>query len=302
MVFIIRNTVYKTNRLTSYIGFVLPAILVFGFVFIFPIFENIKLSLQNARFVEKANFIGLANYKKLLSDPFFWNSFRVMVEYTFLYTIGIFIIGFITAILLDNGSSETKSFFRTFFVLPYAIPDVVTAMVFLWMLDFQFGIINHILAVVHLTQQPVSWLGGNSFIALLTIIGIELWRQFPLHTLIILSGLQDVPADIYEAADIDGANAFRKFFNITLPYMRQILLILLTLTIIWCLRRFTMIWLLTQGGPSRGTETVVIQIYSYAFQFNKMGYAAAVGNVLLFTTMCIVAFYFYTIKRNSEAA
>lgn len=281
--------------------FVLPAILVFGFVFIYPIFENIKLSMQDAKFVEKANFIGLTNYKKLLSDPFFWNSFRIMIEYTVIYTPCIFIIGFITAMLLNSGSSKTKSLFRTFFVLPYAIPDVVAAMVFMWMLDYQFGIVNHVLSAAHLIREPISWLGGNSFVALVTIIGIELWRQFPLHTLIILSGLQDIPAEVYEAADIDGATPVKKFFNITLPYLKQILMILLTLTIIWCLRRFTMIWLLTQGGPNRGTETIVIQIYNYAFQFNKMSYAAAVGNVLLFTTICIVIFYFYNINRSKKS-
>jgi ABC-type sugar transport systems, permease components len=286
----------------AYIGFIIPAMLVFGFVFIYPIIENIKLSVQNARFVEPAKFIGLANYRKLISDPFFWNSFRIMLEYTVIYTLGIFIIGFIAALLLNSGNSKTRSLFRTFFILPYAIPDVVAAMVFMWILDYQFGILNHLLQTLHIIKEPVSWLGGNSFVALLTIIGIELWRQFPLHTLIILSGLQDIPTEIYEAADIDGANKVSKFFNITLPHLKQILMILLTLTIIWCLRRFTMIWLLTQGGPSRGTETVVIQIYNYAFQFNKMSYAAAVGNVLLMATMCIVVFYFYNINRNKKSA
>ncbi len=276
--------------------------LVFAFVFIYPIVENVKLSFQNARFIEPAKFIGLENYARLIKDPFFWNSFRIMLEYTAIYTVGIFIIGFITALLLNSANQKTSSLFRTFFVLPYAIPDVVAAMVFMWILDYQFGILNHFLQTLHIIKEPVSWLGGNSFVALLTIIGIELWRQFPLHTLIILSGLQDIPAEIYEAADIDGATGLKKFFNITLPYLKQIIMILLTLTIIWCLRRFTMIWLLTQGGPSRGTETVVIQIYNYAFQFNKMSYAAAIGNVLLLATMCIVVFYFYNLNKNKKSA
>ena len=276
--------------------------LVFAFVFIYPIVENVKLSFQYARFIDTAKIIGLENYARLIKDPFFWNSFRIMLEYTAIYTVGIFIIGFITALLLNSANQKTSSLFRTFFVLPYAIPDVVAAMVFMWILDYQFGILNHFLQTLHIIKEPVSWLGGNSFVALLTIIGIELWRQFPLHTLIILSGLQDIPAEIYEAADIDGATGLKKFFNITLPYLKQIIMILLTLTIIWCLRRFTMIWLLTQGGPSRGTETVVIQIYNYAFQFNKMSYAAAIGNVLLLATMCIVVFYFYNLNKNKKSA
>jgi len=200
-------------------------------------------------------------------------------------------VGSITALLLDKSTIRYKSIFRTFFILPYAIPDVVAGMIWLWMLDYQFGIVNYLLTTLHLVKEPVLWL-DNPVLALMTIISIEIWRLFPLHTLVIFAGLQSVPEELYEAADLDGAGGISKFFKITLPYLKQVLLILFTVTIIWCFRRFTLIWLLTRGGPDRGTETVIIQIYSYAFNFNKMGYAAAIGNVLLLITIGIVIFYF----------
>lgn len=207
-------------------------------------------------------------------------------------------MGFITALLLDKSTARYKSIFRTFFILPYAIPDVATGMIWLWMLDYQFGIVNYLLTKLHLVKEPVLWF-NNPMLALMTIISIEIWRLFPLHTLVIFAGLQDVPEELYEAADIDGAGGVSKFFKITLPHLKQVLVILLTLTIIWCFRRFTLIWLLTRGGPNRGTETVVIQIYSYAFNFNKMGYAAAIGNILLLITIGMVIFYFIYLRKKT---
>lgn len=221
-----------------------------------------------------------------------------MLIYTTVYTVGVFIVGFITALLLDKSTERYRSIFRTFFILPYAIPDVVTGMIWLWMLDYQFGIVNYLLTTLHLVKEPVLWF-NTPMSALITIISIEIWRLFPLHTLIIFAGLQDVPEELYEAADIDGAGAVSKFFKITVPCLKHVLVILLIVTIIWCFRRFTLIWLLTRGGPARGTETVIIQIYSYAFSFNKMGYAAAIGNILLLVTIGIVIFYFIYSRKET---
>jgi ABC-type sugar transport systems, permease components len=261
--------------------------------------KNLQVSFLNVRFLEHGKFIGLKNYARVIADKNFWHAFRIMVEYSVIYTAGIFIIGFFTAFLLDKSPGRLKSVFRTFFILPYAIPDVVAAMVFMWMLDYQFGILNYIMKVLHIVKDPVLWF-DNPTLALLAIIGIEIWRLFPLHTMIIFAGLQDVPQDLYEAANMDGANPVVKFFNVTIPYLRQVFGILLTLTIVWSLRRFAMTWLLTKGGPDRGTETLVIQIYSNAFSYNKMGYAATIGNLLLFITIAIVIFYFINRRKESE--
>jgi multiple sugar transport system permease protein len=272
--------------------------LIIIFIFVFPVIKSIQLSTTNAKFIEDSKFIGLQNYLKAAKDYYFWHALIILLLYTIVYTVGIFLVGFITAILLDKSTERYKSIFRTFFILPYAIPDVVAGMIALWMLDYQFGIINYLLTKLHLVKEPVLWFNDPT-LALITVISIEIWRLFPLHTLVIFAGLQDVPEELYEAADIDGAGSFIKFFKITLPYLKQILVILIMLTIIWCFKRFTIIWLLTRGGPNRGTETVVIQIYSYAFSFNKMGYAAAIGNILLLITIGLVIFYFNYSRKEA---
>jgi len=282
---------WKIKKNISYSLFILPALLIISFVFVFPVIKNVQLSTLDAKFIETSKFIGLQNYFQVVKDYYFWHALIILLIYTIVYTVGVFVVGFITALLLDKSTARYKSIFRTFFILPYAIPDVVTGMIWLWMLDYQFGVVNYLLTTLHLIKEPVLWFSSPK-LALMTVISIEIWRLFPLHTLIIFAGLQDVPEVLYEAADIDGAGGVSKFFKITLPHLKQVLVILLTLTIIWCLRRFTLIWLLTRGGPDRGTETVIIQIYSYAFNFNKMGYAAATGNIMLLITIGMVIFYF----------
>ena len=282
----------KKKIAVEYLSFILPFLVIIVFIFVYPILKNISLSFHNARFMEKSEFIGFENYIKLFNDKRFWNSVFVLLKYTVLYTVGIFIVGFVTSTLLNSNDSKSKSIFRTIFVLPYAIPDVVAAMVFLWILDFQFGIANHLLIeVFHIIDHPIHWLGANKTTSLLTIVLIEIWRQFPLHTLLLLASMQDVPVELYEAASLDGAGRISKFFKITIPHMSKVIMILLTLTIIWSLRRFTMIWLLTQGGPDRGTETIAIQIYNYVFQFNRMSYGAAIGVVLLILTSVLLIIY-----------
>ena len=291
----------KKRTVIDYIIFILPFVIIILFIFVYPIIKNVSLSFHNARFMEKSEFIGFQNYIRLLKDTRFWNSVFVLLKYTVLYTLGVFIVGFTTSTLLNSNDGKSKSIFRTIFVLPYAIPDVVAAMVFLWILDFQFGIANHLLMnVFHIIENPIHWLGANKTTSLLTIVVIEIWRQSPLHTLLLLASMQDVPAELYEAASLDGAGRIVKFFKITIPHMSKVIMILLTLTIIWSLRRFTMIWLLTQGGPDRGTETIAIQIYNYVFQFNQMSYGAAIGVVLLILTSVLLIVYMRLQKSENQ--
>ena len=278
----------------------LPSIALLFFVFGLPLIKKIQLSLTDAKFIEKADFIALENYVKLLTREDFYNALRVMLIYTVCYTIGIFVVGFATSLLLEhNPLRRGKSFFRTMYVLSYAVPDIVTALIFTWIFNYNYGVVNYFLAQIGIIQAPINWLNSSEQ-ALYTIVLIEIWRQFPLHTLVIYAGFQEVPGELYESAEIDGAGGLRKFFSITIPHLSQILSTLLILTIIWSFRRFAMIWSLTKGGPSGATETVVIQIYKNAFVDNKMGLACATGVVMLIITLLIVRLYMKVIKRSSE--
>jgi len=287
----------RRNRSLQYV-YLLPVLATIAFVFAFPIAKNVQISLTNARFLERSLWVGISNYLRALSDKYFWHSLAITVEYTLIYTVFIFAIALTTATILDKLSERSRlnSLFRTFFVMPYAIPDVVAAMVFLWMLDYQFGVVNFFLRALGIVQSPVNWF-SNSALALLVIVAIEVWRLYPMHALILFAAMQAIPRELYESADIDGAGSIAKFLKITVPHLMSISMILLVLTVIWCFRRFTMIWILTRGGPARATETTVIQIYSYAFTFNKMAYAAAIGNIMLLLTVALVIPYFVLSRR-----
>lgn len=256
------------------------------------------MSFYDMKFMEKAPFIGFENYARMFTDPYFWNSLKVTISYTAIYTGEIFAVGFLTALLL-NRSFKGRFSLRAIIALPYAIPDVVAAIIFLWMLDYQFGIMNYFFKSLGVVNKPVGWL-SNPSIALFTVVGIEVWRLFPMHTLVIFAGLQAISISLYEAAEVDGANNIQKFLWITLPQLKQILGILLMLTIIWCFKRFTTIWILTRGGPQHSTETFVIQIYRYAFSFSRMGYATAIGNFVLFLLICLTITYFFIIKKTES--
>ncbi len=295
-----KKTIEQRNSFTNFL-MLLPAILMIVAVFVVPVLMNLDMSFKGVKFMEPGNFVGLKNYYKLLSGSDFYNALGVMFKYTAFYTVGVFIVGFITSLMLDTiKNPKLKTFFRVFYVIPYAIPDVVAAIIFTWMLDYRYGVINYLLQNLHILAEPMLWL-TNSKMALYTIIMVEIWRQFPLHTLIIYAGLQDVPIDLYEAASLDGAGPIRKFLNITIPYLRQVLSILLTLTVIWSFRRFAMTWLLTKGGPAQSTETVVVQIYNNAFINNKMSLAAAEGVLMLVFTLLVVLIYLRAIKKDSQS-
>ena len=292
-----RLTLQKKNMLAN-VTMLLPAILMILLLYVLPVLQNIRMSFRDVKFMEACQFVGVENYEKLLTGSDFHHALEILLKYTALYTVCIFLVGFITALLMHAVKQpRLKTFIRVFYVIPYCIPDVVAALVFTWMLDYQYGVINFILENLHIISEPVLWL-TNSRMALYTVVLVEVWSQFPLHTLIIYAGLQDVPVDQYEAASLDGAGVIKKFLHITVPYLRQTLMILLTLTVIWSFRRFTMIWLLTKGGPAQATETAVIQIYSNAFINNKMGMAAAEGVLMLLITLIFVLFYLKVAKKR----
>jgi multiple sugar transport system permease protein len=289
-----RFNTHAADRIFPYL-LVIPAILTIFAVYFYPIFLGVDLSLRAVKFIEKAPFVGLKNYQRLIQDPGFWLSVRVTVLYTVLYSIGVFLVGLFTALIL-NREFKGKLVARTLIILPYAIPDIAAVLIWRWLFDYSFGVFNFILHRLGALNEPVFWL-ANSSTALLCVVLVSVWRLFPFHSLALLSALQSVPKELYEAGAIDGATPVQSFFHITLPSIRSIAGILLVLTIIWSFRRFTIFWTMTQGGPARATEVLVIQIYLKAFRFYDMGYASAIGTLTVLFLMIIAVYYF---KRTSK--
>jgi multiple sugar transport system permease protein len=266
-----------------------------GIIFLFPLYKGIALS-----FFKDDAFIGLTNYATLFNDEAFWHALLLTLIYVIAYTAGVFFVGFVTALLIWNTEESSlpgRGIISSLIMLPYAIPDVVAALLWTWMFDFTLGITNYPLELIGL--HPVKWLIDPS-LALYSVLLATIWRLFPLHAMIILAGFRSIPREIYEAAQIDGAGGIRKFFRITLPLSSNVLGLLLLLTVVWSFKRFTMLWLMTAGGPGRASETVAVKIYREAFRYFNKNYAATIGTVMLIVVAILAILYISYRNKHKE--
>ena len=268
----------------------------------YPIVRGIVLSFFNTRLLgyERGRFIGAGNYAALMADPYFWNSTKVTIYYGVASMVCTYGLGLGFALLL-NRRMPGRAVLRTIFIMPWAIPDVVAVLIFVWMLDAQYGVINYGLVEAGVLRAPAAWL-SSADLALPAVVMVTCWQQFPLAMLILLAGLQTIPREQYEAAMTDGAGAWGKFRYVTMPGLRPVNVILVLLLILNSFRRVTTIFAMTGGGPARATETLSILTYNTAFQYQRLGYAAAVGTALLVILLCFSLVYFRLLWRGRDAA
>ena len=278
-----------------------PVAILLAVILIWPIVQGVALSFFNTRILNytAGKFIGLANFNALFQDEYFWNSLRVTAIYGAASVICTYALGLGFALLL-NRDFKGRGFIRTIFILPWAIPEVVAVLIFAWMLDPQFGVGNYLLVMIGVIEQPQAWL-SQSHLALPALVVLTAWQQFPLAMLILLAGLQTIPEEQYEAAKMDGAGAWTRFVHVTLPGLRSVNVILILLLILNSFRRVTMIYAMTRGGPARSTETLSVLTYNTAFEYQRVGYAAAVGTVLLLILLAFSFVYFWSIMRSNQA-
>jgi len=278
-----------------------PVAILLAVILIWPIVQGVALSFFNTRILNYSagKFIGLANFNALFQDEYFWNSLKVTAIYGAASVICTYVLGLGFALLL-NRDFKGRGFIRTIFILPWAIPEVVAVLIFAWMLDPQFGVGNYLLVMIGVIEQPQAWL-SQSHLALPALVVLTAWQQFPLAMLILLAGLQTIPEEQYEAARMDGAGALTRFIHVTLPGLRSVNVILILLLILNSFRRVTMIYAMTRGGPARSTETLSVLTYNTAFEYQRVGYAAAVGTVLLLILLAFSLVYFWSIMRSKQA-
>ena len=275
-----------------------PAMAAILVLIVYPIFRGVAMSFFATQFGEKAPFIWFANYQRMLRSPDFLKAVWVTLIYTFFSVVGCFIIAMAVA-LITNARFRGRVVARVVMTMPWAIPEVAACLIMGWIFNYQYGVLNYMLKSVHLIAEPVGWL-MNPKMAMGSVLGVTLWKIFPLSAVVLLAGLQSIPEELYEAARIDGADGPRVFRYITLPCLRPIASILVLLTIIWSFRRFAIIWVLTQGGPSMATETLVVGVYRSAFKSFDMGYAAAMAVVgLLLSSLITFAYLVYQSRTES---
>nr|WP_244986982.1 sugar ABC transporter permease [Oceanobacillus caeni] len=288
------------NNASKYI-FILPAFLFVLFFMLYPIFYNIVISFQDVSIANlrgEKPFVGLANYVEVFQSE----KFLISLKNTTIYTVSSIVfqlgIGFLLA-LFFNQKFPLRNFFRSIMLLAWLTPLVITGNLFKWLYDVDYGVINYILVQIGILSEPINWLGQQST-ALIAIIITNIWIGIPFNMILLLSALQALPTDVYEAAKIDGANKFQSFFKITVPLLRPAVLVILILGIIYTFKVFDIILIMTGGGPVNATQVLPFYGYELAFINFDFGLSGAVATIILVILLCISLIYLYMVRKEES--
>ncbi|HVX82629.1 MAG TPA: sugar ABC transporter permease [Devosiaceae bacterium] len=275
--------------------FILPAILVLFMLIAYPIVYTLYLSAIDAH----GNFTG-KNYSNVLRLPATRQSFFNLIYYVGGSIVFQVILGTLTAILL-NLKFWGRSAVRSIALIPWVVPGIVAATTWAWMFHTEFGIINYMLTGAHVIPGPIGWLTDRNTV-MPVLIAINVWKLFPFVAIMVLAGLQAIPADLYEAAKVDGASFWEEVWYVTLPQVRPVLVAVTLLLVIWGLNAITLIYAITQGGPAGLSLITPIQIYQLAFVSFQFNEAAALSVLFFIVAAIIVAIYIKVIPSNVEPA
>jgi multiple sugar transport system permease protein len=286
-----RRRPFTARTLVPY-GYLSPTMLLVFVLMVIPIVMVISYSFKDNVIVQQNPvFAGFANYATVLTDP----NFLVALKNTFIFitisTIAHLVLGLAFAMMLNTPllGGVTKAIFRIVYILPWLFTIAVIAVIWRLMLD-PSGVVNYVLTSVGLLRQGMDWLASPST-ALWAVTFINIWAGYPFFMISLLAGLQGISADLYEAASVDGASAFQKFRNVTIPQLRPVLISMAVLDLIWTSQQFALIWLTTGGGPLNVTEMVSTYTYKQAFSSYEFATASAAAVIVLLFTMILAFFY-----------
>jgi multiple sugar transport system permease protein len=285
-------------------GFVAPVVLYTVVFFLYPLVKNIDLSFQDygisSVYSGIAPYNGLANYQRLFTDPVFHTALLNTVVFVGGSLFFQFLIGFALAMFFAR-SFPLGGVLRSLLLIPWLLPLVVTGTVFRWMLDTSNGVLNQVLMATHLVSTPVAWLNSVST-AMIGVLLCNIWVGIPFNMVILHGGLKSIPDNLYEAAALDGAGTWRQFRHITVPMLRPVITVVLTLGLIYTLKVFDVIWVLTKGGPANATQTITTYGYQLSFGgLSEFGLGAAAGNVLIVVAVVFGFFYIRSARTGTGA-
>ncbi len=276
-----------------------PLVLWLVITIVIPLAYSVYMSFTDAGIIgTEASFTGLENYATVLGDPEFRSAFGRSLIWAVGGAVVQTILAFAAALAL-NKAFRGRRFARTWIILSWIIPTIVIAILWRWMLNASYGIVNYFVVTLGISDTPIDFLGSPEW-ALPTVILINAWRWFPFLALLILAGLQSIPNEYYEAARVDGANATQRFFRITMPLLQPVLYVVGLIGTLWAFQIFDVIWLLTQGGPSGTTQTLPVLIYDRAFNGFAMGEASAIS-VLLCVFLLIFSVLYIRFVPSGES-
>jgi len=290
----IKATFWTTDSALAYL-LLLPAIAVLIAFMLYPIVYVFLMSLYKTnRIGNLVEFIGTGNFKTLFSNREFWEVTGRSVIWTVLAVCAKTLAGLVIALLL-NVNFKGRKLARTLVILPWASSVPISAMLWQWTYNYDFGLLNYTLKITGLWKNPPHWL-GYPLSAFFANLYVDIWIGVPFMALVFLAGLQSIPLNLYEAAEVDGTNLWQKFYHVTLPLLKPVLLIATLLSCLWTFNDFNVIYILTKGGPINSTDILITSIYKYAFTFLKFGPAAAMAVVtfaiLLILSLLYARFYF----------
>lgn len=273
---------------------VLPYLLIIVLLFVYLIGSNIYSS-----FTTEEGAFTLQNYSNVFTDPVVGRSMINTVVWVIGSVLGQLLLGLLVALLLNESTKGQIIFRSIILILPWATLDIVAGVMWKWMYNDMYGVLNDVLVKMNIINDYIPWLATENM-AMISVIIANIWKGFCLSGMFFLAGLQTIPPDLYEAAEIDGANSIRRFWRITVPQLKPVIMTTLMLTVIWTINYFPLIYIMTGGGPGYGTETVVTYIYKLGFRFLEFNKAAALSNIL-FVAIFAIAFVFLRSIAKEEA-
>lgn len=276
---------------------VLPAFLLYFIFKLAPMIVGIYLSLLNWDGIEDPVFVGARNYVRMFNDEIVVLALTNNVKYAVATVVGKVVISLFLALLLHQAL-RGRSFYRTALFLPVVMSFVVVGILWSWLYNTQFGLVNSLLRVLGFDYLIMDWLGDPT-VALWSLIIVDIWKWYGFHMVIFLAGLQTIPAELYEAARIDGADRWRQFWHITLPLLQPVMLVNVTISLMGGFNVFDIPYVMTEGGPANSTMVMALHIYVRGFKFYRFGYAAALSYALLTLVTILAAIQMKLMSRSS---
>jgi len=267
-----------------------PAAVFIAVFMIYPIIYVVMMSLYKTNKLGiLQEFIWFKNFVRLMKQQVFWEVTGRSLLWTIIGVLSKTVVGMIIALCL-NVEFRGRKFARMLFIIPWASSVPISAMLWKWVLDHEFGLLNHTLTYLGITQNPPVWLGTPIW-SFVSVMWVDIWIGIPFMALVFLAGMQSVPKDLYESAEVDGVNSVGKFFYITLPSIKQIIFIATLLSSLWTFNDFNTIYILTRGGPAGATDILITAIYKNGFEWLHFSDAAVMAVVTFIILMVLSIVY-----------
>lgn len=289
---------HATVRAATPYGFLLPALVLTALVILYPVVQTVWYSVQDYILYapDDARFVGFRNYAAALRDEVFWISLGHSAVWVGGIVFAQLVLGLATALLL-NQSFWWRGIARALVIIPWALPSVIIGLMWTWIYDYNTGVLNDLLIRMGVIAQPFPWLASPAT-ALGCVMLALVWQGFPFFAVMILAGLQTVPRELYEAAEIDGATAFRQFVHITAPGIAGIVATAVLLRIIWVANSLDVILVMTGGGPGYATHT--LPLYAFLRAYSGMEFGSAAALALLLTVLLLAIVWLYVTRQARE--